>query len=141
MKYEIIDKEVQKTYYYAKQSLDSQGFTQQLSIYLRSGQKNQPQNIRYLGLIWSLPIVCFIGGVILLFKTTLGGIVVIIVGIVLMNVFVKKYYSPGSLSLIESASQRPGSHRLMKIVADEMSKESSMEQIVEALKREITSKI
>jgi len=137
MNYQILDPEVQKTYYYVKKLLDSQGFTQQLGVYLRLGQKNQPKHLRYLTLLWPLPILCFIVGIVLMFKNIFFGIVAIILGIALQQIFVKKYYSPDSLSSIESSSQEIGSHKLMKIVADEMSKGSSMEQIAEALKREI----
>ncbi|GAI09017.1 unnamed protein product [marine sediment metagenome] len=89
MKYGILDEEVQKTYYYAKKLLDSQGFTQQLGIYLALGQKNQP--------------------------------------------------SPSGITeeIAEKAAEKLGSHKLMKIVADEMSEGASMEQIAEALKKEI----
>lgn len=141
MKYNILDPEVQKTYYYVKKILDEQGFTQQLGVYLMIGQNNQPKHLSYLRLLWFMPILCFITGIVLMFKNIFLGIVIIIIGIVLQVVFVKKYYSPDSLFLIESSSQEIGSHKLMKIVADEMSKESSMEQIAEALKREIKSTI
>jgi hypothetical protein len=137
MKNEILDPEVQKTYYYAKKLLDSQGYTQQLGLYLRLGWRNQPPKWLYLSFIWFFTIICFIGGIILLFKTIIGGIVAIIVGIINMKIFIKRYYSPETLSAVETSSQKIGSHKLMKIVADEMSKESSMEVIVEALKKEI----
>ena len=144
MKYEIIDEEVQKTYYYAKKILDAQGFTHQLGIYLALGQKNQPKGFYLLGLGQpSKPfvIICFILGIILLFsKKILFGISAIITGIVVTQFFgwkMQRYLSNPSVT--NPASQKSGSHKLMKIIADEMSKGASIEQIVEALKREITN--
>lgn len=146
MKYDILDTEVQKTYYYVKQMLDSQGFTQQLGIYLHLGQKNQPEEFESLGLGYALkPVIffLFIAGVILIFtKHILFGIIVIVAGILISSFFggkIEKYFV--NSSAIESASQRSGSHRLMQIVADEMSKGSSIEQIAKALKKEIKSVI
>ncbi|XOB41393.1 MAG: hypothetical protein ACKKMW_01535 [Candidatus Nealsonbacteria bacterium] len=136
MKYEIIDPKVQKTYYYAKKILDSQGFTQHLEIYLALGRKNQPQT----GLLGPLRIVgaiMFIAGIVLLFKNILLGITVIVTALILQSFFVKKYHSHRNLSAIKESSQRAGSHKLMRIVAEEMSKGSSVEQIVLAMKKEI----
>jgi len=137
MQYKIIDPEVQKTYYHVKKLLDSQGFTQQLGTYLRFGQKNQSKHISYLALFWPIPILCFIAGIVLMFKSIFLGITIIILGIILQQLFVKKYYSPDNLSSIESSSHQTGSHKLMKIVADKMSEGSSVEQIAEAFKKEI----
>lgn len=136
MKYEIIDPEAQKTYYYAKKILDSQGFAQRLGTYLALGRKNQPQT-GLLGSLWIVGAIMFIAGIILLFKNILLGITVIAIALILQRFFVKKYYSYGNLSAIEESSQQTGSHKLMRIVAEEMSKGSSTEQVVEALKKEI----
>lgn len=147
MNYQILDPEVQKTYFRAKEILDSQGFTQQLGIYLFLGRENQPQSYHLMGFLFELarPIVifCFIGGIILIFlKKFLIGISIVIIGIVIAQFFGKEmqrieqeYFS--NSPAIDSASQKVGSHKLMKIVADEMSKGSSMEAIVETLKKEI----
>ena len=98
--------------------------------------------IGYLVLAWlTRPIVglCFLIGILtLIFKNVLLGIVIIIAGVSIMIFFggrIEKFYS--NSSAIESSSQQIGSHKLMRIVADEMSRRSTMEQIVEALKREI----
>lgn len=136
MRYEITDPEVQKTYYYAKKILDSQGFSQQLGVYLALGRKNQPQT-GLLGLLWIVCAIIFIAGIALLFKNILLGIVVIVIALILQSLFVKKYYSHENLSAMEESSQQMGSHKLMKIVAEEMSRGSSVEQIAEVLKKEI----
>ncbi len=142
MNYQILDPKVQKTYYHVKQLLDSQGYTQQLGLYLRLGQKNQLEGWKGLGwgyVIKPVVIILFIIGIVLIFtRHILFGIGVIVTGILISSFFggkIEKYLvnSPAT----ESASQKIGSHRLMKIVADEMSKEASMEQIAEALKKEI----
>jgi len=136
MEYEIINPEVQKTYYYAKKVLDSQGFTRQLGIYLASGRKNQPRSAS-TGLLWIVCAIMFISGIALLFINILLGIAVIVIALILQSFFVKKYYSYENLSAIKESSQWMGSNKLMRIVAEEMSKGSSTEQIVEALKKEI----
>lgn len=142
MEYGILDDEVQKNYYYAKKLLDSQGFSQKLTKYLTLGWGNQPKEWRDLSLapLGQLTFFLFIIiGIILIFtKNILFGIGIIILAL-LIGVFwggkMKKYLF--NSSAINSASQKTGSHKLMKIIADEMSKGSSMEMIVEALKKEI----
>jgi len=150
MKYEILDDEVQKTYYYAKKILDSQGFSQKLSIYLTLGWGNQPKEWRDLSsrAFFGRRIIIFllIAGIILIFtRYILFGVAVIILGL-LIGVFwggkIKKHLlGPSIINAVDSASQKIGSHKLMKIIADEMSKESSTEVIVEALKKEIEDTI
>jgi len=142
MKYHILDPEVQKTYYYVKQLLDSQGYTRQLGLYLKLGQRNQPEEWKDLGwgyVLKPLIILLFIIGIVLMFtRHILFGIGTIVVGILISSFFgrkIEKYLE--NLPSIESAFQKTGSHKLMRIVADEMSKGASMEQIAEALKKEI----
>ena len=142
MKYGILDDKVQKNYYYAKKLLDSQGFSQKLSMYLTLGWGNQPKEWRNLSLgppgRPTLALFLIIGIILIFTKNILFGIGVIILGL-LIGVYwggKRKEYLLNS-SAINSASQKVGSHKLMKIIADEMSKGSAMEQVVEALKREI----
>lgn len=136
---DITDPEVQKTYYHAKKILDSLGFTKELSIYLRLGRKNQPFLFRSLLLVfvWVSVPFCFLAGVIMLFTNPLFGVAVIFLGIVMIQVFAKVFYSVKSSRSTTSSSQQLGSHRLMKIVAKEMSRGYSTREIAGILKVEI----
>jgi len=141
MNYKILDEEVQKTYYYAKELLDSQGFTQKLGTYLALGQKNQPKEWNDLflaGFMRPIIVLCLIAGITLMFKNVFIGISLIIAGILTSTYFGRKVYKYlNQPATIEASSCQRGSHKLMRIVADEMSKGSTMEMIVEALKKEI----
>jgi membrane protein required for beta-lactamase induction len=111
-------------------------------MYLTLGWGNQPKEWRNLSLgppgRPTLALFLIIGIILIFTKNILFGIGVIILGL-LIGVYwggKRKEYLLNS-SAINSASQKVGSHKLMKIIADEMSKGSAMEQVVEALKREI----
>ncbi len=142
--YDILSDKVQRTYRYAKRILISQGFNEQLRIYLSFGQGNQPKEWRVLGKLiilrpYTFILLLIVGGILTFTQHILFGIGFIVVSIMLIGTFAgrkeKKYLM--NVSAIEFASQKIGSHKLMRIVAEEMSKNSSIEEIAEVLKEEI----
>ena len=143
MKYEILDPEVQKVYYFVKKQLDLEGFGSALNAYIAgySGKIKIKKNFiitlfdRLIFLI-PLPLIpfIFIAAVILIIaKYILLGVGIILGLIALYYIQGKRFDIEGKVT--EDFQTRR--LRLMNLVASGMSRSLSAEEITEEFKKEI----